>query len=351
MFSHSNHHHQNVPGSCPALTTAHTACLGLTSAPDQLATHHRHLESLLDSALATVTLIHATHTTTLLYTSHVVQVSQALAHLIANCPPTHTTPTRPVPTPTHPDDNTPTAAPKATYAAAADSNHHQSSLVTTSDLNTVKQRCPSSTSDLSRNARVVICFDHKRDAPTRVDAMHLYSAIDDAIPGFSIVSGLKWSRQGNLFLYPARNRCTADFLLLHAHTIWKAIRPLLKLLTGYPRPLFETDKPWHSVVFHGAPTPLTLDINGEDVAAWLENDVKGAVRAISILCRPEQFSTRSSVAVRVSLSSAADAQHLVDNGGSFFGTHCRVRHYIGRKSCSVSPSPTCKADSASPPPT
>ncbi|KAJ7082310.1 hypothetical protein C8R44DRAFT_753794 [Mycena epipterygia] len=243
-----------------------------------------------------------------------MDVSQALAHLIANCPPTHTTPTRPVPTPTHPDDNTPTAALKATYAAAADPNHHQSPLVTTSDPNTVKQRCPSSTPDLSRNARVVIRFDHKQDAPTQVDAMHLYSAIDDAIPGFPI-----------------------------------AIRPLLKLPTRYPRPLFETDKPWHSVVFHGAPTPLTLDINGEDVAAWL-NDVKGAVRAVSVLCRPEQFSTRSSVAVRVSLSSAADAQHLVDNGGSFFGTHCRVTHYIEEKSRSVSPSPTCKADSASPPP-
>ncbi|KAJ7301765.1 hypothetical protein DFH08DRAFT_978451 [Mycena albidolilacea] len=105
---------------------------------DQLATHCRHLESLLHPALATLTLINATYCTfTPPFTLHTVQVTQALNHFIAGHPHTHTpTPTTgPTPCPDHGSTPTPMPAP-ATYAMIA--NPHRSPSLTSPDPNTQK---------------------------------------------------------------------------------------------------------------------------------------------------------------------------------------------------------------------
>ncbi|KAJ7138324.1 hypothetical protein C8R44DRAFT_848165 [Mycena epipterygia] len=343
MLSHSDHYHSNAVGSCPALETVSTGCFSLTSTPEQLTAHYRHLESLLDSALATLTLINATTTiTTPPHTLHVIQVSWALVHLIGTS--AHTTLTRPGSPPTSTDDLAPIATPKATYATAADPHHHQSPLATTPDPNTIKQQRPSSspapTRDMPFKSRVVIRFDLKPShlpPPTQASPINLYDAIDDAISVTSPLSGVKWSQHGNLILYP-RHTSTAEFLLLHKAEIWTAIHPLLKLPTKYLRPPFEVDGPWHSVVFHGVPTASTQSLDCKDITAWFDShDVKGKVKALSILCRPEDLSTRNTVAVQVSLDSEADAEFLVKNGGCFYGLQCRVTRYNARKLRSTSP--------------
>ncbi|KAJ7438200.1 hypothetical protein B0H11DRAFT_1935391 [Mycena galericulata] len=351
MFSHSDHHHQNALGGRPTLTTATAGGLNPTTITDQLLAHHRHLESLLDSALATLTLITLTNTTTTLsYTSHVLQVVQALTYHIAF--DSDHTPTPPT-VPSNHLDNAPTAiAPTATYAAVTVPHGAQSSSLTTPDRKTTERRpSPSPPSRPAPNdthpavpqiTRVVIRFDlEPNHSPTRADPLELYSAIARALSPSeeTMFGGVQWTQRGNLVVKPARH-LTAEFLLSQKAKIWKAIHPLLGLPAAYSRPPFELDNPWHSVVFHGVPTPpdrkpdtFTL----EAVEAWLDpGDVKGPVKAFSVLCRPEDFGTKTSVAVRVSLSSEADAQRLVENGGCFHGAQCRVTHY-SRKSRSVTP--------------
>ncbi|KAJ7501891.1 hypothetical protein B0H11DRAFT_1907806 [Mycena galericulata] len=104
--------------------------------------------------------------------------------------------------------------------------------------------------------RVVIRFDlTPTHSPTRADPLNLYSAIEDALsPPETFFGGVRWTQRGNLVLKPAQH-LTPDSLLLQKAKIWKAIRPFLGLPATYSCPPFELDKPWHSVVFHGVPTP------------------------------------------------------------------------------------------------
>jgi hypothetical protein len=93
--------------------------------------------------------------------------------------------------------------------------------------------------------------------PLKADPLALYDAITGAlVDGFHntrLVVGVRWSRKGNLILYPAANACTASYLVGQSPFIWPAIRPLLKLPEEYDCPVFETDEHWHSVIFHEAP--------------------------------------------------------------------------------------------------
>ncbi|KAJ7920361.1 hypothetical protein B0H13DRAFT_2319557 [Mycena leptocephala] len=62
MFSRCDHHDQKAPGGFLAPQPSYSAPFPLEAHqephPDLLSAHHRCLESLLDSALATLTLIH-----------------------------------------------------------------------------------------------------------------------------------------------------------------------------------------------------------------------------------------------------------------------------------------------------
>ena len=61
MFLRHNHHDQKAPGDSlepPTPCSTHTATMGCTPFTDYLTARHRRLESLLDSALATLSLIH-----------------------------------------------------------------------------------------------------------------------------------------------------------------------------------------------------------------------------------------------------------------------------------------------------
>ncbi|KAJ6507906.1 hypothetical protein C8R47DRAFT_61355 [Mycena vitilis] len=343
MFSHSYHHHQNRK-----TTPTSTHDFVHASTPDQLLDHHRHLESLLDSALATVTLInlHATRPDYApVYSSHLIQVIHALNHLTTTHNPT------PVETPTEthipPTFPAATAVPGATYAEITTSP----SLPTTHDPITTKHHHtaqslppatppPSERSTSAQSDRVVIRFDLKKTQPTvRAHPEVLYTHIEEALGDAHYLAGVRWTQRGNLVLYPHPATCTAKLLLQHASTIWAAIRPLLGVPDKYT-PRFESDSQWHSVVIHGAPVVVgssPMD-NPASALAWLDPDAefRGSIKAMSVLCRPEELTTRRSVAVRVCLSSAVDAQRLLVNGACLYGAKCKVSRYHRRSSPSTS---------------
>ncbi|KAJ7117877.1 hypothetical protein C8R43DRAFT_99995 [Mycena crocata] len=331
-MSHLYHHHQTTSDDSPALTTTPVCPFTSTVPPDQLSSHHRHLESLLDSALATVTLINAaaTQKTPLRYSSRMTQIIRALGHYILT-PTLDPEASAGLDTTTGTTTDNPHHAPTpATYAAVASP--------ITSDHHTTKQMSrspppPSVSPQPSAAQSVAIRFDlNTAHIPIRPSSEALYLAIQDALADPALLGGVHWSQRGNLILHAPREVHTARYLLKRRAAIWAAIHPLLGLPKEYPQPVFETDARWHSVVFHGVPTSTAsardfLDTKGAQL--WLDG-CTGTVKAISVLCRQDDLKTKSSVAVRLSLSSEADAQRFVANGGSFHGTVCRVSYYIKR---------------------
>ncbi|KAJ7478218.1 hypothetical protein FB451DRAFT_1365839 [Mycena latifolia] len=224
-------------------------------------------------------------------------------------------PTRPRPRPTtlpplfpvvlllpNTHDDTPTPAPAA-YAVIADPHRKSPSPITLPDKHRPSRSasCSPQRLETAHIPRVVLRFDLKPGlTPVRADSAGLYLAIEEALSMAGPLSGVHWSHHGNLVLHPTPDKCTEKFLLLRSAQIWDAIRPLLELPDNCPHPLFEVDKPWHSVVFHGIPrASSTGSIDCEGVELWLRADkhLIGTVKVFSILCHPEEFATKSSIAV------------------------------------------------------
>ncbi|KAF8145409.1 hypothetical protein K438DRAFT_1781875 [Mycena galopus ATCC 62051] len=148
-----------------------------------------------------------------------------------------------------------------------------------------------------------------------------------------MIAGVEWSKKGNLILHPARATCTAKFLAAQKDFIWPALRPVLELPEAYLCPTFDTDEQWHSVVFHRVPVPPTRRA-AEFSYRFIQNALTrsdashGVLKSFSLLCRPADLETRNFLALRVSLSSEADAIHLIKNGGHMGGAWCRVTSYV-----------------------
>ncbi|KAJ7908059.1 hypothetical protein B0H13DRAFT_1878968 [Mycena leptocephala] len=341
MFSRPNHYHQDGPAPCLAPPLQLTTHCGSSTAGDHLLAHHQHLESLLDSALATLALIQNSEPPTAppVYTPHLLGVlrilhSQITSQATVTTPPPSTTPS------TKPDP----AAP-ATYAAAVD--HRCTASSSAPELNTLKHPiadvAPTKPPRVvhppaaERPARVIIRFDKGPAQPKKTNPPILYEAITKSLlylfektPNHpkSVLAGVQWTKNGNLVLHPAVESCTAQFLVAQSETIWTTIRELLRLSDDHKCPIFDTDERWHSVVFHGVPKPAAhADVfTHELVEPWVTS--AGKLRECSVLCRPEDFQKRTTLSLRVSLSSEADATRLIKNGGYMFGVPCRVSHYV-----------------------
>ncbi|KAF7358306.1 hypothetical protein MVEN_00880000 [Mycena venus] len=209
-----------------------------------------------------------------------------------------------------------------------------------------------------RPARGVIRFDKGTKPVPRPcpSAAQLYGVITDALhPLFeydadtseSVIAGVQWSRAGNLILHPAEELCTPKLLASHGSVIWSAIRPLLRIPGSEDRkcPAFDTDDKWHSVVFHGVPVPSPkVDawtvFTRDRIEQWVTSPTScGTLRECSILCRPDNIEKKNSLTLRLSFSSAADADRLVKKGGYIFGVPCRVSRYASRLHAS-SPAPS-----------
>ncbi|KAJ7659869.1 hypothetical protein B0H17DRAFT_1095994 [Mycena rosella] len=267
------------------------------------------------------------------------RVLRVLNHHIIPSPSTAPT-TTPTSAPTTPQ-NCPVAA---TYALAA----HRTTSPVTSENHILKQSDfsrPSSPPTFPHAAgksprdssptRVVVRFDRQATQncppPTQVCPMTIYSAVDKALSGLirgsGFLAGAQWTQNGNLVLHPTLDFCTAKFIAEQCDLIWAVICPLMGR------------KEKHPLVFHGVPmlaARRTEAFTPSIVRAWAA--LRGEVMGHAVLCRPEDFQTRHSVALQVSLLSEADARKFIENGGYMLGACCRVSRYVEkpRKASSMS---------------
>ncbi|KAJ6478238.1 hypothetical protein C8R45DRAFT_1101628 [Mycena sanguinolenta] len=280
MFSRSNHHDQKVPSAssaAPTLLASQLPAWDSPTKPQTLPAHFSRLESLLDSALATLTLIrdYAPSNDQQVLSSHVTEVLQALyRHAFIPAPKSGLTPVIMTSSPAPPSPPTLPAA--ATYAVAtAIPTCDGSVMASIADAEGdaaehMPVRTPSPTptltptqSDLLKVQNYVpdLIF-HLDDSPHTIPlaacphSERLCIGIRESVlPGTGLrVVGVRWTQKGNLtvtFLHDAE--FSMDAALKLAPAIWKLIRPLLKLPRQCTCPRIEQGGSWHTVVIHGVP--------------------------------------------------------------------------------------------------
>ena len=87
------------------------------------------------------------------------------------------------------------------------------------------------------------------------------------------------------------------FIVEQQELIWPIIRPLLGLKETHRCPIFETDEKWHTVVFHGVPMLSPRQADSYDLAMVQAAIFDADVMEHSVLCRPEDFQNKRTVAL------------------------------------------------------
>jgi hypothetical protein len=339
MFSRCYHHDQMAPDASPAPPTPFTTCQPLGAGLDHLSAHHHRLESLLDSALATLTLIrdNAPSAAPPTFSSHMTQVLRALLrHTLA--------PSTPCPIA---DAVLGAQAPQPEPQPAA---YAQTAASTATDYVVMPKACepnkmePSSTSPFpsplpTRSAPVRPDLIFRFDLEPRCTRPHpsaVFKAIIAAKPviGSSLtLVGVQWTHSGNLSLnLVGKDGATvpAKDCLARVPAIWGAIRVLLGFSNQHACPRVDTGEPWHAVVIHNVPV-LPCDEPSFIPADWLElGGFRGKVENFSFMCGLDELFKKNYATVRVSLSSYADAELLVEKGALLFGSRCAVSHYVSK---------------------
>ncbi|KAJ6607852.1 hypothetical protein B0H10DRAFT_1955896 [Mycena sp. CBHHK59/15] len=329
--------------------------------PSQLTAYYQHLESLLDSALATLMIIHniVSESEPLTYTTCTTNILRVLSRNI--------TATLTVSTPTPTPASTPapvcpmTTVPiTATYAWKHNREQKDNQNIPSDKYRSERTHFRDGVGDAGQRihtqgpkelgereaghkliaVRIEKAVCEELATPGKRDRTKLYHTITDAIEAGTttpkenlLLTGIWWTQNRNLTLQLSPDADSVKSIGAHASAIWDAVRPLLGFPEGQAHPQFDWGNPWCSVVFHDVPvcgrpkhkfTPKT-------VQTWLgTGDFSGTVKAVSVLCQEDDFATKQAISLHVSVLLDTDAEYLVENGGNLFGMRCRVSHYIAR---------------------
>ncbi|KAJ7501410.1 hypothetical protein B0H11DRAFT_2188983 [Mycena galericulata] len=283
------------------------------------------LETLLESALATLMLLHDAAITPVAHTTHTFEVLAALNRRIsapANTAPPHTAPM---------------SAPDAPATSAAlDKDTKTTSMTYARAVSAETPRLPSPSPSDSDQSDIVIRLDCAGLSEyTRVYPPSVLHAIQTVIPG-KLFAGVRWTRNKNLVLQIEPGTVSASYMIeTYTLRIWDALKPILHFPDNHPSPVFETGGSWHSVVFHNLPAAK------HDCYALLhvqdslrEGGFNHVVKAVSILCDDQELERRVKnkipISMRVSVLTEAAAQQLVDRGGHIVGGIFRATHYLAK---------------------
>ncbi|KAJ7502047.1 hypothetical protein B0H11DRAFT_1990355, partial [Mycena galericulata] len=325
MFSRFDHHHGHSPqlSTSPLATYPHSSLP--QTCPDYVHAHQLRLETLLESALATLMLLHDAAITPVAHTTHTFEVLAALNRRIsapANTAPPHTAPM---------------SAPDAPATSAAlDKDTKTTSMTYARAVSAETPRLPSPSPSDSDQSDIVIRLDCAGLSEyTRVYPPSVLHAIQTVIPG-KLFAGVRWTRNKNLVLQIEPGTVSASYMIeTYTLRIWDALKPILHFPDNHPSPVFETGGSWHSVVFHNLPAAK------HDCYALLhvqdslrEGGFNHVVKAVSILCDDQELERRVKnkipISMRVSVLTEAAAQQLVDRGGHIVGGIFRATHYLAK---------------------
>ncbi|KAJ7482113.1 hypothetical protein B0H11DRAFT_2193450 [Mycena galericulata] len=287
--------------------------------------HQLRLETLLESALATLMLLHDAAITPVAHTTHTFEVLAALNRRIS-APSTTATP-----------HTAHISAPDVSATSPAlDKDTKTTSMTYARAVSAETPRSPSPSPSDSDQSDIVIRLDcpdlpeYERAYPPLI----LYD-IQTAIPG-KLFAGVRWTCNKNLVLQIKPGTVSASYMIeTYTRRIWDVLKPILRLPDNLPLPMFETGGSWHSVVFHNLPAAKHDCYALPHVQESLrEGGFNHVVKAISILCDDQELERRVKnkipISMRVSVLTEAAAQQLVDRGGHIVGGRFRATHYLAK---------------------
>ncbi|KAJ7731446.1 hypothetical protein DFH07DRAFT_968767 [Mycena maculata] len=171
----------------------------------------------------------------------------------------------------------------------------------------------------------------QRPSVTALAAVLRDATFEHHCPGH--IQGVNWTRNGNLVIHTHAPYTASQLVSTHGKAVMEVVRRECGQFLGPA--VLETDSPWVQVVVHDIPAqPLvdSLKFEREDFWAALKSTGNDAteVKAIHVLCRNADLTSREKLSMRLTFSDAGAARRMLSSGAFVFGTHCRTSRYRPR---------------------
>jgi hypothetical protein len=311
------------------------------------ADHLKHLESLVDSVLATVVIIQAATSQPVVLSPHTRRALELLNKFVA--PNSATTCSASQPKTRGPTTPSYAQATKRTHSTPTVENTIKLSLAT-------RTRTSPKTLRPTRHSphRLIVRWAGHPIPSTSIALDQFVRDLDMLVWGgrrhgtsrrehLSRITGANITKTGNLVIHT-----TAPFTATQLREYSKEIKYSASAIPGFDPPVtctpeLELDIPWHGIVIHGLPAVSLLAAyegdqgdNGEALGLWeaLEKETgipQADIKDIRILCRDEEQGKRERLSLRVMLENPLTCDHLSQNGAFLLSTQCRVSRYRPRR--------------------
>jgi len=333
----------------PEETAFSTSPLPATSRVDMPADQLKHLESLVDSVLATVVIIQATSTQPVILSPHTRRALELLNKFVAPTPATTcsvlqskprgpTTPSYAQATKgshaTHPVEHTVKPSP-AGHKPSRSRAHSQSSQQPCHSAYRLIVRWPGHPVPQSSNSlQNFISSLKKRVRPY----YQRHTCLNLELAGANV------TRSGNIVIHTKAPHTASQLLDAIQLSGIEDVTHAGEHIPGFICPIdilpeIELDKPWFGVVIHNIPAqPLLESYQGREAMENLWDVVPNQtglppqdIRDIRVLCREEDLEKRDRLSIRIMLDDQRLSEHLCRDDVFFFKTPCRVSRYRPRK--------------------
>jgi len=311
----------------------------------------KHLESLLDSVLATLVIIQAASTLPIALSKHAREALTVLNKITNNDASTPalpgqlpaknqpkksyanaTTPRPPTKKTAHKARSSPAGQQPPHMPVANDCpprhSHSPNRLIVTWDGNPVPQ-----------SATSLNCF---------VDYLNQQLSPESNGPLPQKVAAANVTKSGKLIIHAMNDAIAAD-IQSRTELIHEASAEIPDFVPPSEPPAIEADIPWYGIVIHDLPGESlkhSFDATGEDyIISLLESeggvaskDIRGNIR---ILCRTGEEAAKKRVSMLVRFEDQYICSRLRRNGIVLLGSWCRVSRYRGpKKKIATPPGPT-----------
>ena len=337
------------PASANPPARSRSPTLPLPTPDGVVADHLKHLETLLDSVLATVVIIQSVSTMpTVSVSSHAQEALKLLHTLVpmAHPPPTASTSALSQSEPLQEAPN------RKSYAQATQPARPSPAGQLPRVYSNTKGN-PSRPTQQPRHSpyRLIACWPGHPIPTSSIALDRFVQHLDTAISGNALrgtnfqsrIASANVTKSGNLVIHTAAP-FTAAQLQEHRNDI-KSCSNVIPDFEPPPScaPVLELDVPWHGIVVHDLPAVSLLAVfegdrgdDGESLRIWeaLEKEAgipQEHIRDVRMLCRYEDQENRDHLSLRVMLEDSSFCGHVCRNGVFLIGTHCHVSRYRSRR--------------------
>jgi hypothetical protein len=266
--------------------------------------------------------------------AQVAELKESHAHTQTGPPfVTHDTTTTPITTPT---------TPRQSYAAATATKTPIDNARSTSFVREPSQPAtpqpPQTLPIRNQNPKRVI-MRFTSDCPAvseRMTPRNLRDAVNEVLlPARIQISGAEFTRAGHIALTP-HTPCTTHQLLHHSD----AFGPVIAHGRLMEEIVFEHDKAWYSVVIGGiqlrSPKCKSEEWIWDEMLLWNET-LHSGVKAVRLLCHPEELLEREKGSLLVSFEEKEDYEKVLRDGVFAYGKRYKSAPYRPRRNFSNPP--------------